>query len=176
MKKLKGFTLVELMITLIVLGILLGLAVPSFMNLYNRNKLTTSVNKIVATVNAARIAAVKRNSTVAFCQPTTTMTSLNTACSASTSWTQWGVVGRESDGSASILANSSLDGANISVQSATRLDFGADGIGSASGSTIPYSGIVADVYTNSLSTDNHRCVAMVGGSSVRIYKRTGNCP
>ena len=48
MKKLNGFTLVELMVTLIVLGILLGLAVPSFMNLYNRNKLTTSANKVTA--------------------------------------------------------------------------------------------------------------------------------
>lgn len=177
MKKLNGFTLVELMVTLIVLGILLGLAVPSFMNLYNRNKLTTSANKVTAAVNAARIAAVKRNATVAFCQPTATMTSLNTACSAATGWTKWGVVGEESNGSATLLADRSLDGGSkIMIQNAARIDFGADGIGTLSGSTTPYSGIVADVYTNSFGSENHRCIAMVGGSSVRVYKKTGNCP
>ena len=65
---------------------------------------------------------------------------------------------------------------SVLVQSSTQIDFGADGIGTTSGSSIPYSGIVADVYTNSLTTDNHRCIAMVGGSSVRTYTKTGNCP
>ena len=157
-KKSKGFTLVELMITLIVLGILLGLGVPSFVNLYNRNKLATSANKIVAAVNAARVAAIKQNSTVSFCQDV----SVATNCS----------------NPATILAASALEGmsSSVLVQSSTQIDFGADGIGTTTSSTIPYSGIVADVYTNSLTTDNHRCIAMVGGSSVRTYTKTGNCP
>ncbi len=158
-KKTKGFTLVELMITLIVLGILLGLAIPSFINLYNRNKLTTSANKIVAMVNAARISAIKQNSTVSLCQDVSVATNCSSA--------------------ATILAASALEGisSSILVQNSTQIDFGADGIGEASGSSgIPYSGLVADVYTNSLTTDNHRCIEMVGGSSVRSCTLTGNCP
>lgn len=69
-----GFTLVELMVTLAVLAVLLGIAVPSFQNITNRNRLTAITNEMVAALQLARVEAVRRNARVTFC-PTTNGTS-----------------------------------------------------------------------------------------------------
>lgn len=62
-----GFTLVELMVVLAVLAVLLGVAVPSFQNIINRNRLTAVTNEIVAAIQLARVEAVRRNGRVVFC-------------------------------------------------------------------------------------------------------------
>lgn len=59
-----GFTLVELMITLIVSATLLALAVPSFTFTTRSNRLTTTTNEVVAALNFTRSEAVKRSQTV----------------------------------------------------------------------------------------------------------------
>ena len=75
-----GFTLTELMITVAVLAIVVTIAVPSFTNLINSNRLTAAANELVATVQTARMEAVRRNSSVVLC-PTVN----GTACSG-TNW------------------------------------------------------------------------------------------
>ncbi len=55
-----GLTLIELVVTIAVLAITLGLGVPSFNSLIINNRLTTQANALVASVNLARSEAVKR--------------------------------------------------------------------------------------------------------------------
>lgn len=59
MKNLRGFSLVELMITLTVMMIVLGLAVPSFQTLFENNRTTTQANELVAAMNLARSEAIR---------------------------------------------------------------------------------------------------------------------
>jgi type IV fimbrial biogenesis protein FimT len=66
----RGFTLVELMVTLLVLAILLGLAVPSFRDASLSSRLTGYANDLVASVQIARSEAIKRNATVTLCAST----------------------------------------------------------------------------------------------------------
>jgi len=66
----RGFTLVELMVTLLVLAILLGLAVPSFRDAALSSRLTGYANDLVASVQIARSEAIKRNATVTLCAST----------------------------------------------------------------------------------------------------------
>ncbi|KPQ01849.1 GspH/FimT family pseudopilin [Marinobacter sp. HL-58] len=59
-----GFTLIELMVTLVVLGILLGVGVPSFNSVIENNRVTTQANSLLGAINLARSEAVKRSAEV----------------------------------------------------------------------------------------------------------------
>jgi len=63
----KGFTLVEMMITVAIAAILLTVAVPSFQTLIENNRLATNVNSFIAMLQYAKTEAVKRNATVSLC-------------------------------------------------------------------------------------------------------------
>ena len=60
----KGFTLVELVVTLAVASIILSIAVPSFRNMIQNNRATTYANQFIADLSLARIEAIKRGETV----------------------------------------------------------------------------------------------------------------
>jgi type IV fimbrial biogenesis protein FimT len=60
MKKIFGFTLVELMITAAVLAIVLSFAAPSLRELVLDNRLVGQTNQLVASLRLARSEAVKR--------------------------------------------------------------------------------------------------------------------
>jgi type IV fimbrial biogenesis protein FimT len=62
-----GLTLVELMTTLLVLAIVLGLGVPAFRNVVDTNRMAAAVNEFVASVHFARSEAVKRQSNTTLC-------------------------------------------------------------------------------------------------------------
>jgi len=85
-RHIRGFTLVELLVTVIVAAILMSLAVPSFTNLIRRNQITTYANEFGTAVNLARSEAVKRGTTVS-------ITSAN-----GTDWTQGWTVNVVSSG------------------------------------------------------------------------------
>lgn len=64
----KGFTLIELMITLVVLGILLLVAVPNFGSFVAQSRVDSVKNKLVSSIALARSEAIKRGSAVAVCR------------------------------------------------------------------------------------------------------------
>jgi prepilin-type N-terminal cleavage/methylation domain-containing protein len=59
-----GFTLIELMVVITVLGIVTALAVPSFSTLIENNRITTMTNDLNATLQYARSEAVRRKGEV----------------------------------------------------------------------------------------------------------------
>lgn len=59
-----GFTLFELMITIAIAGILVGVAIPSFTFIITSNRLTAYANELVTALNLARNEAVKRGMSV----------------------------------------------------------------------------------------------------------------
>ena len=60
----RGVTLVELMITLVVMGITLSIAAPSFHQMIVQNTVTAQVNDFILAINVARSEASRTGSTV----------------------------------------------------------------------------------------------------------------
>ncbi len=60
----KGFTLIELMIVITLVGVLMALAVPNFRDFVRRNRLATQSNEFIAAVQLTRAEAIRRNRNV----------------------------------------------------------------------------------------------------------------
>ncbi|WP_038053015.1 GspH/FimT family pseudopilin [Thioalkalivibrio sp. ALJ1] len=76
----RGFTLVELMVTLLVASILLGIGAPAFGNLVEQTRLTTTTNQFLTTLHITRSEAIRRGGLVTLC------TSTDGATCTDTSW------------------------------------------------------------------------------------------
>jgi len=66
-----GFSLVELMVTLVVMGIVMSVAVPNFIGMIDRNKVIEAGNRLTASIMQVRSEAIKRNSPIALRSNTT---------------------------------------------------------------------------------------------------------
>ena len=89
----RGFTLVELMMTLAIAGILVTLAVPSFSEVIKNNRLITQENDFITTLNLARSEAIRRSSRVTVCK-----SSDQVSCSGAGSWDQGWIVFNDVNG------------------------------------------------------------------------------
>ena len=63
----RGVTLIELMITLVVLAILLGIAVPSLTQFMTSTRLTRQINELITDISLARNTAGTRGTNVSIC-------------------------------------------------------------------------------------------------------------
>ncbi len=76
----KGFTLIELMMTLLIASIILGVGIPNFQEFVANNRMATATNDVVTALHAARSQAVKRRANVTIC-PSANWDAPNPTCS-----------------------------------------------------------------------------------------------
>ncbi|MEH6357811.1 MAG: GspH/FimT family pseudopilin [Pseudomonadales bacterium] len=67
----KGFTLIELMVTLVVASILLVMALPNFTEMIRENQTSSEANKLIRDLNLARSESVQRGISVSMCRSNT---------------------------------------------------------------------------------------------------------
>lgn len=65
--KRNGFTLIELMITLLVAAIVLGVGIPAFTQFVATNRMAAAVNDMTTAIHLARTEAVKRRANATVC-------------------------------------------------------------------------------------------------------------
>ena len=134
----KGFTLIELMVTISVAAILLTIAVPNFRTFVLNNRITGQANDMMTALNYARSEAIKRGLPVSMCAGTAA------ACTGLTDWsTGWIVFADPNNngkldlllGEAPLRVWPALGGANTLNAGLAAVTFDSSGFARASAAT-----------------------------------------
>lgn len=182
-----GFSLIELLVALAVAAIGLSLAIPAFTHMVASNQLTGNANDIVGSLRAARLEAIKRNSFSEFCSSVDADNGSDTlAGSSGCNSVATRVVALDSSGNPQIVRAPIALSTSVSLGDGSNkgtalqpIRFAGDGLGRKPSDSAPFSGLVADVFTARIDTDNHRCIYLQTGSVLNVcsYSSTsGGCP
>jgi type IV fimbrial biogenesis protein FimT len=93
----KAFSLIELMVTVGIAGIVLSIAVPSMSEFIKNERLTTATNTLISDLMLARSKALEMNQPVILC-PSSNLTS----CSSTSNYEDGWIVGVDGDNDGSI--------------------------------------------------------------------------
>jgi len=93
----RGLTMIELLVTMTVLGLLAMVAVPSFNEAILSNKLSSFSNTFMASAQLARSEAIKRNASMTMCRSAD-----GTSCASSGGWQQGWIVFNDRNGDGDI--------------------------------------------------------------------------
>lgn len=89
MKNTNGFTLVEMVVTLAVAAVLIGIGTPYLTDFIKDTRITAVNNDLVSALHVARSEAIRQNSFACVC-PTADANAANPACSGAGTWeTGW---------------------------------------------------------------------------------------
>lgn len=139
-----GFTLIELMITLVIAAIVLTQGVPSFMATVQNNRLITYTNDLVSDINLARSEAVKRGSRVVLCRTADPSAAAPSCGGTANTWSTGWLVFADADADGSFNAGDTLVRVGMPVSSTTiisnavagsNLQYNGDGTTNAAGGT-----------------------------------------
>ena len=83
----RGFTLIEMIVVLTVIGILVGIAAPALSTFVHSNRLVTATNDLVADFSLARNEAIKRSRVTGVCK-----SSDGTSCTNTGTWASGWIV------------------------------------------------------------------------------------
>jgi type IV fimbrial biogenesis protein FimT len=169
-----GFTLIEILVVVIILGVVLALAVPSFTGAVNGSRLAGTANELLASLKQARAEAVRRNQRVVVC-PTIN----GTTCA--TNWSQgWlvfedanrddGVSGGEEVISVATPAAGTQVRPSPAISGTHRIRYSPDGFARAANRAL-LNGTFAVCRPVTQPADNVRDLTLTGGSRTSIQRR-----
>ena len=85
-KRAFGFTLIEMLMTIAVAAILMGIAIPSFRYITNANRIASEINGLLGDLQLARAQAIKEGRTVTVCQSSNNTTCTNDSNNWQSGW------------------------------------------------------------------------------------------
>ena len=172
-----GFSLIELMITLVVMSVAMAMAVPGFRYLNNSSRITAPANELVAGLQLARAEAVRRNARVVLCG-----SSDGASCAGGSNWGGW-IVFADTDSDNTVDAGEDVlmtyaVQAPATLQSsaamtAGTLVFRSDGFARDTAGALLQATVRACVATT-VPSDNVRDVTIGTGTRVFIARESGN--
>ncbi len=117
-QKIRGFTLIELIITLSVVAILMLIATPSMQTMVVKNRMVTTLNELVADLNLARSEAIKRGQRTLLCK-----SSSGTQCDPNADWSDGWLLFHDSDGDRAVSANEQVIRVHAKLNKSIKLDY-----------------------------------------------------
>ena len=165
-----GFTLVELMVVVAVLGVLAVVAAPGMQGLIRGYRLSSAAGELNSTLQLARSEAIRRNAAVTVCP-----SSNGSTCGSGTSWTRWIVFSAARTGmpadDAEVIRDEALP-ASVQVSGPTGgIRFSPSGMVAAQQTVT-----VCVPYTN--PSDNQRVLTVMTSGTTRSAHASGGgaCP
>ncbi|MBO9720102.1 GspH/FimT family pseudopilin [Xanthomonas phaseoli] len=163
-----GFSLIEMMVTIIVLAIVMAIAFPNFTALINSNRLSAAANELSASLQLARSEAVRSNASVTLCPSNDGAT-----CANSGNWARWIVLRGTEVLRVSEVRPQLLVSVSSAISSAnSRIVFRPDGLARDSTGARLLVGAVSICMATTRPPENQRMVAIAGGSRVAITRGT----
>jgi type IV fimbrial biogenesis protein FimT len=174
-----GFTVTELVVVLVIVGILTAIGTPTFKYVTASNRISGEVNALLGDMQFARSEAIKNGATVSICTGTSTGTgSTSGTCTQSTSWQGGWIVfldlngnGQFGTGDTVLRTQPAFTGSDTFTAPANFYSITYNRMGYA-----PISSAVTINLHDSSSTSNFtRCLAItpIGGVSTMVYTTTG---
>lgn len=167
-----GFTLIELMITIALLGVLLGIAVPNMNQFLVSQRVSGQASELINSLAFARSEAGKRNLSIVVIPSTNT----------STGWSNGWCIGLESINNCNhvdVISNYQPKASDVSVastylQATNRLTFRRDGTLLIPGGAAPFK--ISSTRLDPTS-NNARCISLsgLGKASMSKVKPNDNC-
>lgn len=176
-RSMAGFTLIELMITLAILGVLIALAAPSFDQMWNNNRIAVETNGIVADLASARSEALKLGgaSLLTVCASTD-----GAACSSTSDWSVGRLVVVESaSGTVGVVESGKGDVILRKSSAADQITTTLSGVSTAGFVTFRATGAITSSTAGSIVVCKKGYVGRVISISVTgrttLSNTTGNC-
>ena len=176
MKNNKGFTLIELMVTIAVAAILISIALPSFRSIIINYRLNTISSELADAISVARSESIKRNRPITFCKAADVD---STGCTESGAWSHWlikqNVASTNKD---DVISRGRINSHNGSIKVTTsiannRIDFATDGL-ARSGSVLLNKATIIVCSTSSIA-EPIRNITIGAASHASITKASGEC-
>jgi type IV fimbrial biogenesis protein FimT len=168
----RGFTLLELVVVMTIVGVLMAIAIPSYQYVITDNRVAAEVNDLLAAMQYARAEAIKEGNDVVVCSSTS-----GTACSGAPSWQSGWIVFSDPDNNGTLEAgetvlkyHNALTGGDTFVSadnSTSAVQFSRDGFAVG----LANAGVNMQLHNSTGSSTYSRCldVSIVGALTTVSY-------
>jgi type IV fimbrial biogenesis protein FimT len=164
-----GFTLVELMITLAIAGIVATVGVPSFMSMIASNRVTAASNELVTALNLAKSEAIRSGQNTVLCKSAN-----GTACGGN--WSDGWLLFSDTNANKAVDAGEQIIRAHGAPDPSLQFTFKTfDSIEFAPNGRLNGIGRGARFcFRNSYKDENSRAVVVTQMGRIRTEQRTGS--
>lgn len=165
-RRVAGFTLVELMITIVVLAIIIAIAAPNFTSLINSNRLTGAGNELIAVLQTARTEALRRNRTVTVCSSAN-----GTSCGQGPTW-----IALIKGTGGEVLRQASFSSSVKTAGTGTEFVFRSDGFARSAPTEDKFLDTTIKLCIDTKApVENARLISLKSGSRISMAKSSGAC-